>query len=78
MLEHRLCIVNYNGHVLYDKYIRPEERVTDFLTEVSGVTPTRIKEARTLKQERDVIEPLLKGKIVVGHTLHQDLSVGAA
>jgi RNA exonuclease 4 len=60
---------------LFDKFIRPEERVTGFLSEVSGVTPARIKEASTLKQLIPSIEPLLKGKIVVGHTLHVDLEV---
>jgi RNA exonuclease 4 len=36
--------VNYNGVVLYDKYVRPEGRVTDFRTWVSGVTPHHLKE----------------------------------
>jgi RNA exonuclease 4 len=35
----RVSIVNYNGHVLYDKYVRPEDSVTDYRTWVSGITP---------------------------------------
>lgn len=71
----RLSIVNFNGHTLLDTYIRPEDRVTDFLSFVSGVTPSRIKEAPTLKIIWPKVEELLKGKIIVGHSLHHDLSV---
>ena len=35
----RVSIVNYNGHVLYDKYVRPSGYITDFRTWVSGITP---------------------------------------
>jgi len=34
----RVSIVNYNGVVIYDKYVRPMERITDFRTEISGIT----------------------------------------
>ena len=39
----RVSVVNYHGHVLYDKYVRPEGKVTDFRTWVSGITPANIK-----------------------------------
>lgn len=48
----RLCIVNYNGHTVYDQYFRPEERVIDFLTFVSGITPALIKTAPFWTQEK--------------------------
>ena len=41
----RVSIVNYHGHVLYDKYVRPEGKVTDFRTWVSGITPFHLKES---------------------------------
>lgn len=36
--------MNYNGHVVYDKYVKPEGRVTDYRTWVSGVTPQNLRE----------------------------------
>ena len=39
----RVSIVNYNGHVLMDKYVIPEKRITDFRTWVSGVSPWMLK-----------------------------------
>ena len=40
----RVSIVNYNGVVIYDKYVKPEGRVTDFRTWVSGVRPENLLE----------------------------------
>ena len=39
----RVSIVNYNGHVLMDKYVIPEKRITDFRSWVSGVHPWHLK-----------------------------------
>ena len=41
----RASIVNYNGHIIYDKYVRPNGRITDFRTWVSGITPAQLKES---------------------------------
>lgn len=38
----RVSIVNYHGAVLMDKFVKPQEKVTDFRTEVSGVTPAHL------------------------------------
>ncbi|XP_021574515.1 interferon-stimulated gene 20 kDa protein isoform X2 [Carlito syrichta] len=38
----RCSLVNYYGHVLYDKFIRPEGEITDYRTRVSGVTPVHM------------------------------------
>ena len=35
----RVSIVNHFGHCIYDKFVKPTERVTDYRTKVSGVTP---------------------------------------
>ena len=40
----RVSIVNYNGHVLMDKFVRPEKRIVDFRSWVSGVHPFHLKE----------------------------------
>ena len=40
----RVSIVNYNGHTIYDKFVRPESRVKDYRTWVSGVTAQNLKE----------------------------------
>ena len=33
----RVSIVNLYGKCVYDKYVKPTEKVTDYRTEVSGI-----------------------------------------
>ena len=69
----RVSIVNYHGHQLYDSFVQPKEKVTDYRTFVSGVTPELLKEARSLEDVQKDVDKLLTGKILVGHSLRHDL-----
>lgn len=42
----RVVIVNSYGNVIFDKFCRPEERITDFRTNVSGVLPEHLREGK--------------------------------
>lgn len=35
----RVCVVNYLGDVIIDEYVRPEQRISDFRTRISGIRP---------------------------------------
>ena len=39
----RVCIVNHDGVVLYNKYVQPTEPVTNFRTSTSGILPSNLK-----------------------------------
>lgn len=39
----RVSLVNQFGKCIYDKYVKPTERVTDYRTAVSGIRPRHIK-----------------------------------
>lgn len=69
----RVSIVNYHGHQLYDSFVKPKEAITDYRTFVSGVTPQLLESARTLETVQADIAPLLDGKILVGHSIRNDL-----
>ena len=40
----RCSIVNHHGNVLYDSYVAPMDRVTDYRTKFSGITPHHLRE----------------------------------
>jgi Exonuclease len=33
----RVSIVNYHGHLLYDTYVKPMERIVDYRSEITGI-----------------------------------------
>ena len=71
----RVSIVNYNGHVLYDEFVRPEGKITNFRTWVSGVGPHHMHKAKPYKVAKAECHRILKGKTIVGHSLSGDFRV---
>ncbi|KAJ7392102.1 REX4, RNA exonuclease 4 [Desmophyllum pertusum] len=71
----RVSIVNSHGHVVYDSFVAPQEKVVDYRTPVSGIRPANLKNAPDFKTVQLEVSKLLKGKILVGHALKNDLEV---
>ena len=73
----RCCMVDFEGEVIYDKYVRPKGFVTDFRTQWSGIRKQDLRagEAITLLECQENVTALLKDKFLVGHALKNDLDV---
>lgn len=69
----RASIVNYNGEQVYDSFVRPKERVTDWRTHVSGVTSKHMVDARSLETVQADVAKLMDDNILVGHAVRNDL-----
>lgn len=69
----RVSVVNYHGHLVYDKYVQPREKVTDWRTFVSGIRPSDMVNAISFNQAQSEVSELIKDKILVGHAIHHDL-----
>ncbi|OPJ67707.1 RNA exonuclease 4 [Patagioenas fasciata monilis] len=71
----RVSIVNQFGKCVYDKYVKPTEEVTDYRTAVSGIRPENINTGEDFKTVQKEVADILKGRILVGHALRNDLKV---
>ena len=72
----RVSVVNEDGNVILDVFVQPTERVTDYRTAVSGVRPIDVKAesgARTFRVVQAQMSELLRGKVLVGHSLKNDM-----
>ena len=71
----RVSIVNYNGAVLLDCHVKPQEKVTDYRTHVSGIEAHHLEsdEALTFKEAQYKTEAIIRNRILVGHAVYNDL-----
>ncbi|NXD88860.1 I20L2 protein, partial [Halcyon senegalensis] len=68
----RCSIVGYAGDVLYDRYVRPAAPVVDYRTRWSGIRRRHMRDAVPFDRARREILRLLRGRVVVGHSVHND------
>ncbi|XP_078386170.1 interferon-stimulated gene 20 kDa protein-like [Cetorhinus maximus] len=71
----RCSIVDYSGTVIYDEFIKPDGKITDFRTRVSGVRPLDMDTAVPYHIAREEILKIIQGKIIVGHDPRSDFRV---
>lgn len=71
----RVSIVNSHCQCVYDKYVRAEEKVRDYRTQVSGIRPEDLKDAWDYATVQHEVSEMLKDRVLVGHALHNDLKV---
>ena len=71
----RCSIVNYNGTVIFDSFVKPDTPITNFRTRWSGIRPFHMKKAKSLCEAVREITQVLGKKIIVGHDLRNDFNV---
>lgn len=75
----RVSCVNFRGDVLYDKFVRVHDDVTDYRTHVSGVRAEDVAPDADGAVEpymaQKAIGEIIRGRLLVGHALKNDLRV---
>ena len=71
----RVSIVNILGEVVYDSYVAPTDKVTDYRTQFSGIRPSNLIDAPPKSIVVSKVKTYLEGRIVVGHALQNDFEV---
>lgn len=70
----RVVIVDWNGSILFDEYIKQTQQVTDYRTFVSGITQEDLEGAKlSLRDARKQVLRILYGRFLIGHGLRNDL-----
>ena len=69
----RVSIVNIDGTVLLDTYVKPDDKVVNYRTFVTGIRPRHLNSAKSFEDARKEVKKIIKNKIIVGHAVHHDL-----
>jgi RNA exonuclease 4 len=71
----RVSIVDAKLRTVFDEYVLPDEPVTDFRTPISGITASHLKRARPFMEVQREVAEVLKGALIIGHSLKSDFGV---
>ena len=71
----RVSIVNHSGKILYNKYVKPRRKVTDYRTHISGIRQKDIENGENFTTVQKEVSEMLTGKILIGHGIRHDLNV---
>ena len=73
----RISLINFQGEVVIDLLVKPDEVITDYLTKYSGITEAKLEGITT--NIKDIQEKILStvstDDILIGHSLESDLNV---
>jgi len=72
----RVCVVNWENQVVLDTFVKVKVPITDYRTYVSGVTQEDVESQNAMAYEdvRATVKNIIKGKILIGHALENDLN----
>ncbi|VVC87646.1 unnamed protein product, partial [Leptidea sinapis] len=71
----RISLVNKFGDCVYDKFVKPREEVVNYRTQVSGIRKEDLINGEDFATVQKEVAEILKGRILVGHSLRHDLSI---
>lgn len=72
----RISIIDWDGQVVMDEFVKPENPITNYLTQFSGITPEMLEGVTTSLQDvqQKLLELLTPQSILIGHSLNSDLN----
>lgn len=73
----RVSIVDFYGHQVLDTFVKPDQKVSDYRTHVSGIRPQDLQGGNvvSLSMAKTMVSKALRDRVVVGHAVHNDLRV---
>lgn len=73
----RVSIIDFELNVVYDKLVKPDVPIIDYLTQYSGITEDKLRDVTTSFQDvqNDILKMISADDILIGHSLKSDLNV---
>lgn len=73
----RISLINFQGEIVLDLLVKPEEIITDYLTKYSGITEAKLAGITTNLNDiqEKIISIVSTDDILIGHSLESDLNV---
>lgn len=65
--------MNEFGEIVIDTLVSPSEKVTDYITHITGITSEMLVDAPSYSEVNSYIISLLTGATIIGHTVLCDL-----
>jgi RNA exonuclease 1 len=72
----RISIIDWDGQVVMDEFVKPENPITNYLTQYSGITPEMLEGVTTTLADvqQKLLEILTPQAILIGHSLNSDFN----
>lgn len=69
-------MVDGQGKVVLHSYVRPEEKVTNYLTSINGIREDHLANAPSFASVQQQVAQLMQNRKLIGHDLHNDMQLG--
>ncbi|KAK0278064.1 hypothetical protein LTR35_009386 [Friedmanniomyces endolithicus] len=72
----RVSLIDWDGKVILDELVKPENTITDYLTPYSGITPAMLQDVTTSLSDiqKKLLDIFTPQTILVGHSLNSDMN----
>ncbi|SCU86727.1 LANO_0C09010g1_1 [Lachancea nothofagi CBS 11611] len=73
----RVSLVDFECNLIYDRLVKPDVPIVDYLTKYSGITEEKLRDVTTTLHDvqSDILKLVSSDDILIGHSLQSDLNV---